>query len=275
MSTRNAATRSPRSGLALVAGIWGFALVPACLPDPPPDTVDDTGTSQDTSAMSDLDAVGAGADTGDAPSGAETVTNDAIQPLDFEQVKETQTTGCGNGVCETPGENVNNCKVDCCVCGDCKCNGAACGEDQNTCPTDCGSCGNETCDPGESPTCCAADCCGTCGDGKCRCQENPTDCPTDCLWACGNHVCEKGENPLNCNEDCATKTCGNQLCEPPETHDTCPGDCSAACGNQVCEPSEDYLTCPVDCGYCGDHVCSVVVKESAVTCPLDCSATGG
>ena len=97
---------------------------------------------------------------------------------------------CGNLKCE-PGENPGNCHIDCCTlldgtpgfCGDGKCLGFGCGEDPATCPEDCGNiCGNGTCEKGENPENCAADCqWQKCGDGVCTPDDGgPEQCPEDC-----------------------------------------------------------------------------------------------
>ncbi len=74
-------------------------------------------------------------------------------------------SSCGDGTCNG-GENVNNCPLDCAVCGD-----NICSEERNenigNCPQDCRICGDGICAPGESCTgayACAVDC-GDCSRG--------------------------------------------------------------------------------------------------------------
>ncbi len=69
---------------------------------------------------------------------------------------------------------------------------------QKECPDPCGTstgpkCGNGTCEAGETPTNCAADCKTTvpkCGNGTCEAGETPTNCAADCK-ATGAHVCDQ------------------------------------------------------------------------------------
>jgi hypothetical protein len=94
-----------------------------------------------------------------------------------------------------------------------------------------------TCDPGETPTSCAADCPATCGDGSCDPTETPANCPTDCLGTCGDGVCIGNENHTSCPDDCAA-TCGNRVCDAGETALTCPSDCAGTCGDGICHAGE-------------------------------------
>ena len=58
------------------------------------------------------------------------------------------------------------------------------------CGVDC-YCGNGTCDSGEDPASCAADCVGSyCGDGTCDAGEDASSCPADCDIGCTDIVCD-------------------------------------------------------------------------------------
>lgn len=61
---------------------------------------------------------------------------------------------CGDGSCDEPYENEENCAMDCSDCGDGFCDFG--GDEPATCPADC--CGDGFCDQGETPEICAADC---------------------------------------------------------------------------------------------------------------------
>ena len=171
--------------------------------------------------------------------------------------------------------------VDCCVCGNGRCE-PACQEDVVSCPYDCKVCGDGICSPSESPKDCQVDCCKTpggssgCGDGFCMgydCGEDSATCPIDCGTACGNGTCDKGENPVSCPVDCRTHACGDGVCQPEDGGPAgCPQDCGTVCGNCICDKGESWQTCPVDCGFCGDGVCSScpALKETPQTCPKDC-----
>ena len=118
-----------------------------------------------------------------------------------------------------------------------------------------GACGNGSCDPGEGPCNCPADCgspplaeaaCDDSEDNDCDslfdCDD--ADCAGDpiCLSACDNDgTCEVGENCENCPGDCDSKSVG-------------PGQDQFCCGNGICEGDGrgyDELSCdccPIDCG---------------------------
>jgi hypothetical protein len=94
-----------------------------------------------------------------------------------------------------------------------------------------------TCDPGETPSGCAADCPATCGDGSCDPAETPASCPADCFGTCGDGVCIGNENHTSCPADCAD-TCGDRVCDTGETPLTCPSDCTGTCGDAICHAGE-------------------------------------
>jgi len=163
----------------------------------------------------------------------------------------------------------------CCACGDLVCDAVKCGETIDNCSVDCSLCGDGICASGETPKTCAQDCCGGCGDGKCLlgCGENATSCPSDCGTACGNGKCEGGESPQTCATDCAKFACGNKSCDPGENPQNCPSDCGTPCGDCICQNGENGSSCPADCGYCGDGVCSNcggAKAEAAGNCVADC-----
>ena len=91
-----------------------------------------------------------------------------------------------------------------------------------------GSCGDATCDPGETPETCPADCPDICGDGLCTGLEDAASCPTDCPDVCGDGLCTGAEDTTNCVADCGS-LCGDGVCNGSETETTCPDDCAAVC----------------------------------------------
>jgi hypothetical protein len=122
---------------------------------------------------------------------------------------------------------------------------------------------------------------GSCGNGTCDPGEYPATCPADCK--CGDGVCAPAEVG-NCVVDCGF--CGNGLRDPWETPKTCPRDAPVAAGDGSCDASEVGTGSP-DCGcgatsatfsdfaaVCGDGACSPGghVPETCLTCPQDCGA---
>jgi hypothetical protein len=163
---------------------------------------------------------------------------------------------CGNGVCEAEcGETLAGCPCDCRVAGDGACSPC---EGPRVALTDCcGTCGDGLCmgfDCGESVAVCPADCGAKCGNGTCEKGENPTGCPADCKWqVCGNGVCEPSDGgasacPGDCGPDCGDCTCGGG-----EGWLDCPIDCGF-CGDHVCSTCPLLLEtadrCAKDCGAC-------------------------
>ena len=150
-------------------------------------------------------------------------------------------------------------------CGDPCNNNGTCdeGETPENCPADCpvDPCNNNgTCDAGETPENCPADCpvdpCNN--NGTCDAGETPENCPADCpVDPCNNNgTCDAGETPENCPADCPVDPCGNGTCDAGETPQTCPDDCPVPpteCGDGVCSPNEE---CRKDCGndVCDDDV---------------------
>ena len=178
-------------------------------------------------------------------------------------------TFCGDGMCQDPQENNDNCPVDC------PCNM------------------NDVCDmPPEDSMKCPDECDydGFCGDGTCQNPpENEQNCPKDCGPCDNDGVCEpqQGEDEVNCPNDCpgtvttsSTDTdgdCDNDgICEPPaENNANCPMDCP--CDNDgLCEPGEDATLCPNDCpgdtATAGDTECED--PAGAGQCQLDDDGCG-
>ncbi len=92
-----------------------------------------------------------------------------------------QPPDCGNGDCEEPYEDGENCAVDCAE----------------------SNCGNGDCEvPFEDATSCPEDCANSnCGDGVCDFNgTEPATCPQDC---CGDGFCDPGETPEICAADCS------------------------------------------------------------------------
>ncbi len=74
----------------------------------------------------------------------------------------------------------------------------------------------------------------TCGNGTCQTGEDPLNCPADCPAQCGDGLCTGGENAQTCASDCPA-VCGDGLCTGSESQYTCSNDCppvttSIACG---------------------------------------------
>ena len=159
-------------------------------------------------------------------------------------------------------------------------------------------CGDGTCQGGETPDNCPADCWATCGDGQIthleEC-ESDSDCEGNghcancyCVPRCGNGFCEDGlgETSVNCPEDCLAE-CGDGAVtreEECEDHSDCAfgfmcyncrcfeadtdpsGD--GTCGNSYCDPWEGDGICDCDCEQCGDGVC--VSECERPWCERDC-----
>jgi beta-propeller repeat-containing protein len=170
------------------------------------------------------------------------------------------------------------CTSNCCGDGTCDM-----GEDPCRCPADCGpdTCGNGCCGPTEDATNCntssGGDCPSVCADGACTAgeQDCPTFCATDCAEVCGDGCCTENEDPCNCPADCGPDTCGNGCCGPTEDATNCNtvsgGDCPSVCGDGACTAGEqDCPTfCVMDClEACGDGCCTA--SEDACTCVFDC-----
>ncbi|MCC6524339.1 MAG: hypothetical protein IT373_16895 [Polyangiaceae bacterium] len=94
-----------------------------------------------------------------------------------------------------------------------------------------------TCDPGETPASCAADCPAGCGDDSCTQGETVTNCPQDCFGTCGDGACVGNENGATCPVDCAA-SCGDRVCAAGETATSCPSDCTGSCGDGICHAGE-------------------------------------
>lgn len=113
---------------------------------------------------------------------------------------------CGNGVCD-PGEDCNNCGIDCISgglpsCGDGTCNTWA-GEDCVSCPADCA--GVQTGKPANRYCCGDGDGTNPIGCGDPRCTTGGFACEdTDPggAYCCGDGTCEGAENGTNCGVDC-------------------------------------------------------------------------
>lgn len=123
----------------------------------------------------------------------------------------------------------------------------------------CGSCGNGTCDTGEFPATCAADC--ACGDGACAPSEVGM-CAADC-GTCGNGTCDPGESSAGCPADCGGAGDGRCALDEPWSK---PSDCGC--------PDAAYY--PQVYEVCGDGVCSAsdpLTPETSKTCPQDCGTS--
>lgn len=94
-----------------------------------------------------------------------------------------------------------------------------------------------TCDSGETPASCGADCLAGCGDADCGVGETAKNCPQDCLGNCGDGVCIGTETAVTCPKDCVA-SCGDKTCGGAETAATCPTDCKGTCGDGICHAGE-------------------------------------
>jgi hypothetical protein len=93
--------------------------------------------------------------------------------------------------------------------GDQVCSNAGCRKWFGRCAV--ASCGDGTCNDGETPSSCPADC--HCGDGVCNGGETCSSCASDCGSCCGDGVCNHGETCGSCANDCGAcvqTTCSGQ-----------------------------------------------------------------
>ena len=112
-------------------------------------------------------------------------------------------------------------------------------------------CGNGSCEPGEGPATCAADCAPAgpvCGDGVCAGGESSATCPADCGGGgggghCGDGTCA-GETAAQCPVDCDASAASTWSCMDSD----CPGEAAAckqdpACGAALNEAALCALAC--------------------------------
>ncbi len=160
---------------------------------------------------------------------------------------------CGNGYCDSPEEDVDNCCIDCGGTGTCMAShgsGFYCNEDMLECMEP--VCGERGCETGENHTNCCLDC---------------DDCPAGTY--CNKTVSENGV--------CVSSSCGLRGCEPHEKYggldaccldcDDCPADPTTGqpqvctdnvchlCGNEVVESVENEENCCTDAG-CSEGYCA-------------------
>jgi hypothetical protein len=154
---------------------------------------------------------------------------------------------CGNGRCDTPEEDVDNCCIDCggnSACAGKHGTGYYCNDDLIECVLP--ECGNGDCEPGEDYSNCCGDC-GGCPAGE-YCNVDESVIGVCMPTTCGNDNCEPGEDYSNCCLDCGScpldpstgsqKTCSMNICH--------------FCGNEELEaPAESESTC------CQDSGCSI------------------
>jgi hypothetical protein len=203
--------------------------------------------------------------------------------------------GCGNGVCEEPGETCRSCPVDC---GECPatCPNGSCDADETcvTCPEDCGACPADCawymCSNSCWPT-------GTSDALACALPPSPVDCSVygtmaecdahsaDCAWyLCSSSCWPRGTLDVaacntcasyisleQCNAqapDCAWYACSSS-CWPTGTANgtACP-DCTTLTTRQVC----DSQGAACAWYYCSD-TCWPEGTPNDTACP-DCSLFG-
>lgn len=136
-------------------------------------------------------------------------------------------------------------------------------------------CGDGTCNAGEDPCNCSADCgtpplteVGYCTDGVNNdCDTltdcDDTDCTSDLACTCGDATCDPGENPCNCLADCGELP--EATCDDGVDND-CNGDIDCADANCASDPA-----C-LGCSTCFKGVCDGKCnpKKDGPGCP-DCS----
>ncbi|TNF75051.1 MAG: hypothetical protein EP299_06505, partial [Acidobacteria bacterium] len=229
---------------------------------------------------------------------------------------------CGDAACGL-GENACSCSADCGspppsetgFCGDGVDNDCDAQPDcsDSDCSTDpaCAFCGDGTCDPGETPCDCVADCgspasdeIGFCNDGVDNDCDSQLDCAdSDCSGdpvcaSCGDSTCDPGENSCSCDADCGAPPgseiglCTDAIDNDCDTLLDCGDpDCAAdaacsTCGNGACEPGESPCDCPSDCGgppasetgFCADGIdndCDGDVDCDDLDCLSDAACSGG
>jgi len=129
-------------------------------------------------------------------------------------------------------------------------------------------CDNGTCDFGENPCNCQADCPGaestelTCDDGI----DNDCDLQIDCAdlncsgvlpCTCGNEYCESFEDHCNCPADCPGAESPELTCDDGLDNDcdsatdcadpNCASVLPCSCDDSVCDAPENHCICPQDC----------------------------
>ncbi|MGH7895668.1 MAG: Ig-like domain-containing protein [Candidatus Binatia bacterium] len=152
---------------------------------------------------------------------------------------------CGDGTCNSPGENAVNCAVDC----GCAATADACTPGSqapnNGCGCDCDAVLDDFACPDLESVCGYG---GNCGDGKCATGcENSTNCTADCP-KCGDGSCvaADGENPCTCPDDCSNDPNACESCEC-SNH----GGSGTSQGNCACKIDAGLSGCPNNCSVCG------------------------
>jgi len=167
----------------------------------------------------------------------------------------------------------------------------ACGDDDGNTPVE--DCTNNLDDDGDGRTDCADSncasnpaCTSACGNGTCDTGETPTSCPADCHTAtCGNGTCDAGETATSCPADCSTATCGNGTCDAGETATSCPADCATATGELSCGMMTQCAVCCASSDAACGNACTAAGTEEAqgqmaaflecgnTECGTECSGT--
>jgi formylglycine-generating enzyme required for sulfatase activity len=163
-------------------------------------------------------------------------------------------------------------------------------------------CGDGTCDAGENPINCPADCPAVCGDGLCSSGEDAQNCPADCAECIENADCDDGQfcngaesctggecqagTPVDCDDGvgCTIDTCNEAADACDNTPDDSACDNGLFCdGAETCDPVLDCLTGADPCGgtacdegtnTCEPSVCdndgACESGEDCTNCPNDC-----
>lgn len=173
---------------------------------------------------------------------------------------------CGNGVCDSPGENCSNCSLDCLTPGD-----------TETCQDTTGQSCQQPSDCADGEVCTVDECVGAaalqCANTPAQCSGDTVDlcCPSGCVGIpAGESSCRAAGDPPGCDADCwPVQLCGDIFVQsnngnPPETcDDGIPGP-SAGLFPDGTTISEDACRDPGntdECTFCGDDIIQTASGE--------------
>jgi len=170
-------------------------------------------------------------------------------------------------ICD-PGETMDNCPEDCCICGNGTCDRTPCQEHVKGsayyCRQDC-TCKSVNCEQFKSPACAPLD---PTMESNCRSMvDADTNDPCCCIYYgwnqsgyCGQYYCKPAFSPSS-----------GGFSIPSQCYDADPANCTYACKNWTssgvtscaCSKNDNRLNC-------GDLVCQSY--ENSRTCPSDCGS---